>query len=92
MKKKHKCNYLNYFRIIDRILPRLSHINPSVIFGCIKVIVRYFDYLTSEELIKNLIKKLASSIISVVSFSPVEVQYVLLKNIQYIIEKQPLIL
>lgn len=78
--------------IVDRILPRLSHINPAVIFGCIKVVVRYFDYLSNEELIKNLVKKLASSIISVLSFAPVEVQYVLLKNIQYIIEKQPSIL
>ena len=57
--------------IVDRILPRLSHINPAVIFGCIKVVVRYFDYLSNEELIKNLVKKLASSIISVLSFAPV---------------------
>ena len=83
---------IKYFRIIDRILPRLSHINPTVIFGCIKVVVRYFDFVSSEELIKNLNKKLASSIISVLSFASVEVQYVILKNIQYIIEKQPSIL
>ena len=56
------------------------------------MVVRYFDYISSEELIKNLNKKLASSIISVLSFAPVEVQYVILKNIQYIIEKQPSIL
>lgn len=67
----------------------MSHINPAVVFGCIKLIVRYLDYLTGEELIKNLIKKLAPSIVSVVSFTPEEVQYVILKNIQYIIEKRP---
>ena len=61
-------------------------------FGCIKVIVRYFDYLANDDLIKNLVKKLASSVVSVLSFAPVEVQYVILKNVQYIIEKQPLIL
>jgi vesicle coat complex subunit len=48
--------------------------------------------MTNEELIKNLTKKIASSIVSVVSFTPPEVQYVILKNIQYIIEKRPSIL
>lgn len=78
--------------IIDRILPRLSHINPAVIFGCIKTVIRYFDFLSSAELIKNLSKKIASSIVSVVSFTPTEVQYVILKNIEYIIERHPTLL
>jgi AP-1 complex subunit beta-1 len=78
--------------IVDRILPRLSHINPSVVFSSIKLIVRYFDFMTNEELVRNLTKKIASSIVSVVSFTPTGVQYVILKNIQYIIEKRPSIL
>lgn len=57
--------------IVDRVLPRLSHINPSVVFGCIKLVVRYFDFMSNQELIKNLTKKVASSIVSVVSFTPV---------------------
>lgn len=56
--------------MIDKVIPRLSHINPAVVFGCIKLIVRYLDYLSGEELIKNLVKKLAPSIVSVVSFTP----------------------
>jgi vesicle coat complex subunit len=67
----------------------LSHINPSVVFGSIRLIVRYLDFLSNEDLIKNLIKKLGPSIVSVVSFTPIETQYVVLKNIQYIIEKRP---
>ena len=78
--------------VVDRVLPRLSHINPSVVFGCIKLVVRYMDFMSSPELVKNLTKKIASSIVSVVSFTPAEVQYVILKNIQYIIEKRPSIL
>lgn len=78
--------------IIDRVIPRLSHINPSVVFGSIRLIVRYLDFLNNQDLIKNLTKKLAPSIVSVVSFTPVEIQYVVLKNIQYIIEKRPSIL
>jgi vesicle coat complex subunit len=56
--------------IIDRIIPRLSHINPSVVFGAIKLMVRYLDFLSNEDLIRNLCKKLAPSIVSVVSFTP----------------------
>jgi vesicle coat complex subunit len=78
--------------IVDRVFPRLSHINPSVVFGCIKLVVRYFDFMNNQELIKNLIKKIASSIVSIVSFTPTEIQYVILKNIQYIIEKRPSVL
>ena len=78
--------------VVDRVLPRLSHINPSVVFGCIKLVTRYMDFMSSPELVKNLTKKIASSIVSVVSFTPSEVQYVILKNIQYIIEKRPAIL
>ncbi len=84
--------FILLFRIIDRVIPRLSHINPSVVFGSIRLIVRYLDFLNNEDLIKNLTKKLAPSIVSVVSFTPVEIQYVVLKNIQYIIEKRPSIL
>lgn len=84
--------YFHLLRIIDRVIPRLSHINPAVVFGSIRLIVRYLDFLSNEDLIKNLIKKLAPSIVSVVSFTSVETQYVVLKNIQYIIEKRPSIL
>ena len=56
--------------IIDRVIPRLSHINPAVVFGGIKILVRYLDYLTNEDLIKNLCKKLTPSIISVVTYTP----------------------
>lgn len=78
--------------VVDRVLPRLSHINPSVVFGCIKLVVRYMDFMSSPELVKNLTKKIASSIVSVVSFTPSEVQYIILKNIEYIIEMRPAIL
>lgn len=84
-KSRLKCIDSTIFRIIDRVIPRLSHINPSVVFSSIRLIVRYLDFLSNEDLIKNLIKKLAPSIVSVVSFTPVETQYVVLKNIQYII-------
>lgn len=63
-----------------------------MVFGSIRLIVRYLDFLSNEDLIKNLVKKLGPSIVSVVSLPAVEIQYVILKNIQYIIEKRPSIL
>lgn len=71
--------------VTDRVLPRLSHINPSVVFAAVKVMVRYLDFLEGEEFIKNLSKKIGTSIISLVSMGTPENQYVLLTNIIYII-------
>ena len=83
---------IKLLRVIDRILPRLSHINPAVVFGSVRLIVRYLEFLSNEDLIKNLVKKLGPSLVSVISIPAVEIQYVVLKNIQYIIEKRPSIL
>ena len=33
--------------IIERVLPRLSHINPTVVFSAVKLIVKYMDSLQS---------------------------------------------
>lgn len=78
--------------VIDRVIPRLSHINPAVVFGCIKIMVKYLDFLSNEDLIKNLCKKIGPSLVSLVEMNKPEIQYVLLKNIQYIMEKRPQIL
>jgi hypothetical protein len=51
-----------YFSVIERILPRLAHINPTVVFSAVKVILKYLDYLDNGELVKNLCKKLAPSL------------------------------
>ncbi len=74
------------------MIPRLAHINPTVIFSAIRLIIRYLDFLAEEGLRRNLIKKMGPSIVSIVASDSVEVQYVMLKNIQYIIEKWPSIL
>jgi vesicle coat complex subunit len=70
--------------VIDRVIPRLSHINPAVVFGSIKLMVRYLDFLSNEDLVKNLCKKIGPSLVSLVEMNKPEIQYVLLKNIQYI--------
>ena len=70
MNKKQKCIYKFFFiifnnflyRIIERITPRFSHINPAVVFSAIKVIVKYLDYIKNPDLTKTIIKRVAPSL------------------------------
>ena len=34
---------------MDRVLPRLQHINPAVVFSAIKILIKYMDYIGSDE-------------------------------------------
>lgn len=56
--------------VIERVLPRLSHINPTVVFSTIKIILRYLDFLNDGELVKNLCKKVTPSIGTRAPFYP----------------------
>ena len=44
--------------IVERITSRLAHINPSVVFSTIKVLVIYLDYIRNPELIRTITKKM----------------------------------
>ena len=46
-------------RICERIIPRLSHINPNVVFQAIKLLIKYMDYISNEEFIRELNKKIS---------------------------------
>lgn len=74
-----------------RSLARLSHINPSVVFSTVKVILRYLDYLNDGELVKNLCKKITPSIVSLIAWNQPELQYVILRNISIILQKYPIL-
>lgn len=73
--------------IIERVVPRLAHANPSVVLSAVKVVIKFIDYLTSAESIRNWCKKLAPPMVSLMSTEP-EIQYVALKNINLIIQKR----
>jgi AP-1 complex subunit beta-1 len=73
--------------IIERVVPRLAHANASVVMSAVKVVVRFIDFLTSAESIRNWCKKLAPPLVSLISTEP-EIQYVALKNINLIIQKR----
>lgn len=73
--------------IIERVLPRLAHNNPAVILSSIKVILKFMDNISNVELMKGVVKKLAAPLITLLSCEP-EIQYVALRNINFILQKQ----
>jgi len=51
----------------------LSHINPTVTFCAVKLILKYLDYLDNGDLVKNLCKKISPSLISLLSWNQPEI-------------------
>lgn len=77
--------------IVERITPRLAHANPAVVLSAIKVIIKYLDLITAADIVRNVVKKVAPSIVSLIN-SEAEIQYVALRCINLILQKRPTIL
>ncbi|KAH6577738.1 hypothetical protein BASA62_000719 [Batrachochytrium salamandrivorans] len=77
--------------IIERVIPRLQHVNSSVVLSAVKTLMIYLGYSFSEELDKTIIRKLAPPLVTLLSSQP-EIQYVALRNINFILQKRPEIL
>ena len=74
--------------LVERVVPRLNHSNPGVVMGSVKVVVRFIDRVRSNELIRNLQKKLVPPLVSLLATEP-EIQYVALRNINLLIQQRP---
>ncbi|RHZ77649.1 hypothetical protein Glove_174g178 [Diversispora epigaea] len=74
--------------LCERITPRLQHANSSVVLTAVKLIMYFINYMTKEEDITNLCKKLSPPLVTLLSSGP-EVQYVALRNILLIIQRRP---
>ena len=74
--------------IIERVVPMLTHNNPAVILAAVKVILKFMDNVSKEDLQKGIVKKLAAPLVTLLS-SEAEIQYVALRNINFILQKQP---
>ena len=72
--------------IIEGVMPRLSHINQSVVMSTIKVIMKFMNCIDDIEKIKNYCKKLKNSIMSALISYP-EIKYILLRSLHAIILK-----
>ena len=51
--------------VIEGVMPRLSHVNQSVVMSTIKVILKFMDNIDNIEKIKSYCKKLTNSIMSI---------------------------
>ncbi|CUM65280.1 uncharacterized protein PRCAT00002914001 [Priceomyces carsonii] len=78
--------------IVERVIPQLQHVNPSVVLSSIKVIIHHISSISPTAQRTAILKKLSAPLVSLVSTSIPEAQYVGLKNIRIILEKYPQIL
>jgi len=79
--------------IIERVSPRLKHVNSAVAMSAVKVIMKYLPLIQNERLERSLIlEKLPPPLITLLSEQKPEIQYVALRNINLIVQKRPEIL
>ncbi|ODQ51433.1 AP-1 complex subunit beta-1 [Saitoella complicata NRRL Y-17804] len=76
--------------ICERVTPQFQHANAAVVMAAVKVIMLSLDKVKPESALQ-LIKKMAPPLVTLVSSAP-EVEYVALRNINLILQKQPDIL
>lgn len=75
---------------IDSVLPRLQHVNPSIVLSAIKVLLVYIGKLPiGHESIEIVKKKLGPPLVTLLSSSTPEIQFVALRNIRLILQKCP---
>ncbi|KKK16706.1 hypothetical protein P175DRAFT_090579 [Aspergillus ochraceoroseus IBT 24754] len=77
-------------QICERVAPQFQHANPSVVLAAVKAVFLHMKIINAE-LSKNYLKKMAPPLVTLVSSAP-EVQYVALRNIDLLLQKQPDIL
>ncbi|KAL1556856.1 beta-adaptin-like protein C [Salvia divinorum] len=77
--------------IVERVTPRLQHANCAVVLSAVKMILLQMEVITSTDVVRNLCKKMAPPLVTLLSAEP-EIQYVALRNINLIVQKRPTIL
>jgi AP-1 complex subunit beta-1 len=74
--------------ICERVMPQFQHANGSVVLSAVKVILIHMDRIIKPEFVKQLVRKMAPPLVTLVSSAP-EVQWVALRNINLILQKRP---
>ncbi|DBB17838.1 TPA: hypothetical protein ACH3X3_002858 [Trebouxia sp. C0006] len=77
--------------IVERVAPRLQHANCAVVLSAVKVILKQLDLIEDQTTVKTLHKKMAPPLVTLLSAES-EIQYVALRNINLIVQKNPGIL
>jgi AP-1 complex subunit beta-1 len=76
--------------ICERVAPQFQHVNSSVVLAAVKAVLLHMRYASPEQA-RTYLKKMAPPLVTLISSAP-EVQYVALRNIDLILQKQPDIL
>lgn len=77
--------------LAERIAPRLSHSNSSVVLTCIRVILYLMNYIADQKQISALCRKLSPPLVTLLAKGP-EVQYLALRNALLILQRRPEVL
>lgn len=77
--------------IAERILPRLSHSNSTVVLSCIRLLLYLFNYIADERLIDSICQRLSPPLVMLLAKGP-EIQYLVLRNALLILQRRPQIL
>ncbi|TYI15852.1 hypothetical protein ES332_A08G215000v1 [Gossypium tomentosum] len=67
------------------------HANCAVVLSAVKMILLQMELISSTDVVRNLCKKMAPPLVTLLSAEP-EIQYVALRNINLIVQKRPTIL
>lgn len=74
--------------ILDRVLARLSHINPAVILSASKVLLRFAKELGNDKITEGICKKVSAPLISILN-GPPEMSWIFLRNLQLTLHQFP---
>ncbi|KAG5940194.1 hypothetical protein E4U53_007652 [Claviceps sorghi] len=74
--------------LAERIAPRLSHSNSSVVLTCIRVILYLLNYIADQKQVTALCRKLSPPLVTLLAKGP-EVQYLALRNALLILQRRP---
>jgi len=66
----------------------MAHSNSAVVLSAAKVIMRYLDFVTDNEKVRSVCRKMAPPLISLMNSEP-EIQYIAIRNLNLIIQKRP---
>eukprot|EP00727_Mastigamoeba_balamuthi_P012717 m51a1_g8068 Adaptor protein complex 1 and 2 (AP-1/AP-2), beta subunit (926) ;mRNA; f:162890-166807 len=79
--------------IAERVAIRLNHSNSAVVISAVKVVLLCMEVITSQDLLRSYTRKLAPPLITLLSSGKEpEIQYVALRNINIVVQRQPEVL
>ncbi|KAM3413991.1 AP complex subunit beta [Cercospora zeina] len=74
--------------VCERVVPQFQHVNPSVVLAAVKTVFLHMQHIENASLHATYLKKMSPPLVTLISSQP-EVQYVALRNIDLLLQKQP---